>query len=138
MKEITKRKIKVVHESTAAKFEREYNKAMDALARFNPSVEFNNNQGFCAYFVYVEYEEIPENLVDRCTLAGYEYCCGECPFLDQSEQVNSHQKLFPCQYAKYGKTRVDSQACEMLYKYLIEENEIPASLRDAPDRTGSK
>lgn len=46
------------------------------------------------------------------------YChCSDCPFLEIGR--DARRKTFPCQYAKYGETRMDAPACDFFYKEAV-------------------
>ena len=55
-------------------------------------------------------------VTDEYEREGIRFLCKECPYLERGK--DKRRKQWPCKYATYGFSRVDSNACESFYKEL--------------------
>lgn len=119
MKNVEKKKYKIVYDKSASGFEKKLNKAIDALEDFHPDITIDSNRqdGFLAYIIYTEDYKIPETLNDELEIRGISITCSDCPYMQRS---NDHRKKwFKCKYASYERTSIDSPACNKFYEDLI-------------------
>lgn len=117
MEKIKIPKYRIIHEETAEAFEKKLNDAVEELAEFEPAVEFNHRQGFCAYLIYQPKEKIIiETVADEFHLEGISFHCRNCPHLDAPQ--DRRVKWCKCKYSSTGRTHKDKEACELFYKQL--------------------
>lgn len=115
MKQVEKRRSKTIAAKSPAEFDKLYNSTADELAEFEPEVEeYMWGEMRCAEFKYTETKKIREDLADDFMQHDVECKCKDCPFLEIG--TDARRRWFPCQYATYGETRMDSPACDMFYK----------------------
>lgn len=115
MKHLEKKQTKIIAAKSPAEFEKLYNSMADELAEFEPEVEeYMWGDKRCAEFKYTETKKIREDLADDFMQHDVECKCKDCPFLEIG--TDARRRWFPCQYATYGETRMDSPACDMFYK----------------------
>ena len=120
MKYERKNQIKVIHEQTAEAFETKVNQT---LLRFNNAkIEMDRNIPFCAYIFYQT-----ERYYDADTIAElFEICggvrkCVDCGHFKPTE--DRRRKWQPCEFAAYGKTCADANACDLYYLERMEQRE---------------
>lgn len=111
----THRRVKVIHESTADRFEIQINKMLERFPR--AEIRFNDTLGFCCYITYEYEEEIPEDVTDQFHQQGIYYHCRNCPHMEPPQ--DGRFKWCSCDISPWGKTRMDSEACEYFYKSLL-------------------
>lgn len=84
----------------------------------------------------------PEKIADRYELANLESHCADCPIM-QANKLKGNTKTCACQFAKYGRSRLDSKCCDTYYikfgKYAHFENyrEIMASGEEKGEADGN-
>ena len=117
MKQKTVQQIKVVSATNGADFERKFNAAAEDLAKYEPEVQLKSGDGFCAYFMYNMNICQPETLEDNFSMHVNVCHCSDCKFLEIG--TDARRKTFPCPYAEYGETRIDSPACERFYEEAV-------------------
>ena len=137
MKQHTYQQIRVISSNNPADFQEQFNQALTELASKNPKVEFNMTQGHCAYIMYQETMQAPETSEDEFALAGISFHCRNCPKyewpLTKSGNINRIQKKGDCPIAKYGFTSRDANACEYLYKGILNGSLKPIYDEDLED-----
>lgn len=109
------KRIKVVHVKDADTFETQINKTLSMFP--DAEIRFNDNLGFCAYITYTYEEEIPEDVTDQFHQQGIYYHCRNCPHMEPPK--DGRFKWCECDISPWGKTRMDSEACEYFYKALL-------------------
>ena len=101
------KKIEVVMAADAAKFQEAFNSKMSELEKFEPEVEFNHGQGFCAYLIYSDnsrFQDIVEEPVN-------DVICDTC--LRRIEEPKRHCKWRKC--AIFGSVNKKEPVCD---KYI--------------------
>lgn len=119
MKYVRKKRFRCIQEADAVSFEIAMNELFDLA--INPEIKYDDNRSYTAYVVYTYEANVAETLADEYELAGKGRTCGECPYLERDNHAT--KKVFPCQYAKYGRTRIDSAACDRYYYEFCEKME---------------
>ena len=115
----SKHRIKVIQARDPLSFERQYNEAAEELDKYDPEIRVEREGGLhIAYFMYTLHKPIPETIKDEFTLAGIEHTCSECPYLEIGQ--DARRKTWPCKYTTYGTSTIDSPACEILLKKLMQ------------------
>ena len=115
MKHKTHKRMKVIRTDDALTFETQVNKILEQFPE--AEIEYNHNLGFCAYLTYTFEEEIPEDVADRFHQQGIYYHCRNCPHMEPPR--DGRCKWCECDITPYGKTHMDSEACEYFYKSLL-------------------
>lgn len=114
----TKHRIKVIQAKDPLVFQRQYNEAAEELDKYDPDITVDHEGGVhIAYFMYTLHKPVPETLEDEFKLAGIEHTCSECPDLKIGQ--DARRKTWPCEYAPYGTSTIDTPACEYLLKRLM-------------------
>ena len=119
MKSIENKKYRIIYDRTAAGFEKKLNDAIEDLDEYHPEVTISESRpsGFLAYLTYTVDKKIPENIGDELEIRGMQIKCQDCPYLERSQ--DNRRSNFPCKYAPYGKTNLQSPACNKFYEDLI-------------------
>lgn len=104
----------VIHEQNAV----DYMNAVNELFRMHPnaSIDRDTTTPFLSYHIINEEIAIPETIAERYETAGIPERCGDCPVFNQNK-LKGNQKIYPCQFAKYGRTHIESNACDRFYKF---------------------
>ena len=95
----------VIQEGTAEKFQESLNSKLRELDKYNPEIEFNHGQGFCAYVIYSDNSRVMGivNPANRCI-------CDTCMRLQ--EPGRSHAKWRKCDI--YGSVKRTTDCSEYL------------------------
>ena len=119
MKYIENEKIKVIFDKDPNSFEKQYNKLMDSLNGHAAEINIDTSKpdGFCAVVRYSG-KEIFSTEDDSLTINGNVITCQCCPYLQIS--TDNRRKDFPCKYAHYGSSRLDSRVCDKFKKDLLD------------------
>ena len=119
MKYIEKEIYKILYDRTASGFEKKLNSAIEDLEDYNPKVTISESRpsGFLAYLTYTIEHKTPENVADELQIRGLSIKCEDCPYLERTQ--DRRKKSFKCEFATYGKTFLDSPACNKFYEDLI-------------------
>lgn len=105
----------IIQETTAELFETKMNDALKDVA--NPKIKFMDSVPFCAYITYEIKQEKAETLEDEYVKKmGTHACCGECPYLNKSE--DRRIKFHTCKYNEFA-IKVTTPACELYYQRLF-------------------
>lgn len=118
MKHERKNQIKVVHEQTAEAFEEKVNRALIRLN--NATIEMDRNIPFCAYIFYQTERYYDADTIAECfELYGGGRKCIDCGHFRPTE--DRRRKWQPCEFAAYGKTCADANACDLYYIEKMEQ-----------------
>lgn len=111
------KKFKAISEKDAFEFEVKINAALDALIAKGivPDIEFNHNMGHCAYLMWTEETQIPENAKDEYELLGERHKCIECPYYIRP--TDGRIKYTRCPVIDF-KVGADNSCCEQFYEEL--------------------
>ena len=87
MKYINRKQSLIITGNTAEEFQSTLNSALAEIADkgYKHDIQFNMAMGLCAYILYEERYEQPENIADEYELRGETYKCYECPMFRPSE-----------------------------------------------------
>lgn len=120
MQTVTKSQIQVIKADDAISFQSQVNDAMDKFAGDNPELSIHTELGFCAIIKYQKSETIPEpnSMKDLANMEGITILCKQCPYCEIP--TDGRVKWCKCRFAPFGKTRLDSEACEWLYRCAYE------------------
>ena len=120
MKYSEHKQYKIIYDKTASGFEKKLNDAIELLAEHHPEVTIDaqRQNGFLGYITYVKQVKIPETIGDELELRGLQIKCQDCPYIQRTP--DKRRKSFPCEYAPYGSTYLDSPACNIFYEELIQ------------------
>lgn len=116
MREVKKKRVRVVDGKDAAGFEASLNSILDGITE--PNIVFDSNRPFLAYVTYEEFQRIPESVRDAYELRGEYHYCGECPYY--KPPTDKRVKHTTCALGE--RTRADRCACELFYKELNDGN----------------
>lgn len=119
MREVKRKKVRVIDGTSAADFENALNAVLREIKE--PEIMFDTNRPLLAYVTYDEYEMIPESVRDAYEMRGETHYCGQCPYFRPSQ--DKRIKHVTCELGE--RTRVDRCACELFYK-LLNNGEIKA------------
>ena len=137
MRESTYQQIRVISCHDPTEFQSQFNEAMQELASKNPKVDFNMACGHCAYITYQERKSTPETAEDEFYTMGIKYHCRNCPRFEwpttKSGEIHRIQKKGVCPVSNMGVTWRDSDACEYLYKSIINGSITPIQDEDLED-----
>lgn len=111
----THKRVKVIHVKDAYAFETQINKVLEEYPK--AEIRFNDSLGFCAYIIYEYDEAIPEDVADQFHQVGVYYKCRNCPHMEPPQ--DGRFKWCGCDISPWGRTRMDSEACEYFYKALL-------------------
>ena len=126
MKTLKKTQMKSFEGSTIKELEENFNATMQWVAKWDKHAEpVIDIQALRGYVIYEEVVKIPEDMRDRCDLAGLRVCCGECKHF---EAINKYG-VGECKFCK-GQLRKGDECCERFFKqwelgnsYFIEGKE---------------
>ena len=114
MKDITHKRVKIIHATDAATFEAEINKVLEQF----PSAEIRLNETLDKCVItYTFTEELPESARDKFAMQGIYYHCRNCPHMEPPQ--DGRFKWCGCDITPYGRTHMDTEACEYFYKALL-------------------
>lgn len=119
MRYVRKKRFRCIQAQDAEEFEAEMNELFELA--INPEIKYDERLSFTAYVVYTYEANVAETLADEYELAGKGRTCGECPYLERDGHKS--KKIFPCRYATYGRTMIDTKACDRYYIEFAEELE---------------
>lgn len=119
MKYVRQKRFRCIQEEDAQSFENAMNELFELAS--DPEIKYDDNRSYTAYVVYTYEANVAETLADEYELAGKGRTCGECPYLERDNHMT--KKVFPCKYSKYGRTRIDMNACDRYYVEFAEELE---------------
>lgn len=108
--------IAVVQAEDAQEFQKQFNELMARLSNCNPKVQFNFNQGHCAYITYTQEVRIPDCVADEYHAQGIMFKCKRCPLHEL--ETDGRVKNVKCKYANLGFTHLDHECCEVFYRRL--------------------
>lgn len=113
MQVIRNKQMIVIHGTDA----RDYANQVNELFQIHPdaSIDRDNTTPFLSYHIIEESINIPETIAERYETAGYGCHCSDCPVMDSIE-LKGNQKIYPCQFSKYGKTYYTGAACNRYYE----------------------
>lgn len=118
MKERKRARVKTIATRDPKSFDKLYDSTADRLVEYNPEIEsFTLGDMFCARFSYQEVDSIPETIEDEFMQNNVRCTCSDCPFLMVG--TDARRKTFPCKYAPYGESRIDSPACAVFYREAV-------------------
>ena len=84
----------------------------------NPEVILDKTRPYIAYILYEMRRDIPENMTEALEyFTGERYTCGQCPYLDKNP--DKRRRWHKCRLTG-ERTRLDSPACEEVYKAKAE------------------
>lgn len=112
MREIIRKKVKVIQSTNAQDFENRLNEILDEVNE--PQIDFFKECGLCAVITYQERELKAENLADEYNLKGIYYTCADCPHLELN--TDKRFKYHNCEYK--GLVRLEQTACNRCYREL--------------------
>lgn len=115
MKETEKQRVRTISAKTLEEFDKLYNSTADELAMYDPEVK--EIDALTARFYYKVNDKVCETLGDDFMQHNVRCTCSDCPFLEIEN--DARRRWFPCQYATYGETRIDSPACEYFYREAV-------------------
>lgn len=107
--------VKTVSAKTPAEFDKLYNATAHELGV--SLTEVKDIDATTARFYYTVTETQAETIGDEFMQHNVCITCSDCPFLQIG--TDARRKHFPCEYATYGETRVDSPACEVFYREAV-------------------
>lgn len=118
MKYLTKTYRRVVAEDDPKKYEEEFNRMSEELAKKNPEIkDVPSNNRFCTFFTYEEEERIPETAKEKCEEDGIVFHCKDCPHLELGN--DKRRKHWPCMFTEYGQANIESTACDLFYRQFM-------------------
>lgn len=111
----------IVQADSAAAFEEQLNARIKEVSDKNPVVKFD---GLTAYISYTETRSVPESLSEEYRMLGVCFHCEDCPefqFIPKGDGTeDKRSKVGECQYAEMGRTYRDSEACDLLYRMIMD------------------
>lgn len=110
---------KAIQSNDALQFQNEVNQVLADLAETNASdvvLKENLVDGFKVLITYKQTKRIPETVADEYHLQGISFTCFNCPL--HETVTDGRTKHANCMYHEYGRTRLDSDACNYFYKML--------------------
>lgn len=122
MKEIAKKRSLTISADSYKEFDRLFNETADSLSRYEP--ETKDIDALTTRFYYKESESVPEDLEDDFILHDERPKCFDCPHLQIGK--DARRKWFPCMYATYGKSSIDSPCCMKFYEEAVEAMRVKA------------
>lgn len=108
--------IAVVQAENAQDFQRQFNEMMARLSDCKPQVQFNFNQGHCAYITYILELKIPDCVADEYHAKGIMFTCRQCPLHELV--TDGRVRRVQCKYADLGFTHLNNECCEVFYRRL--------------------
>lgn len=118
MRQVDRKRSRTIAANSPEEFDRLYNSTADELSAFEPDVEeYMWGEQRCATFKYTETQKICEGIGDDFMQHNVRCKCSDCPFLQVG--TDARRRWFPCEYATYGESRLDSPACEVFYKEAV-------------------
>ena len=117
------KQIKVISTNQPEDFETKVNSAMRELSTFSPVLQILDRDNFTAVIEYEKTEEIIETVADEFHAAGVSYRCIDCPHIDRP--MDGRVRWAYCKFATYGRTHIDSEACEFFYKEIAQGKAKP-------------
>ena len=120
MKVLESKKYKIIYDKSASGFEKKLNDAIEQLNdhALEVNITEQHQNGVLAYIKYSNDVKIPESIADELELRGLQIKCADCPYIQKTD--DQRKKKFPCKYASYGSTFLDSPACNRFYEELIQ------------------
>lgn len=115
MRETEIRQVKTIQARDVLEFDELYNRTAKELG--HSITEVRDLDAVTARFYYTEVKRDPEDIEDEFELCGVYATCGDCPFLQVTD--DARRKWFRCDYAKYGESCIDSKACAVFYKEAV-------------------
>lgn len=114
------KKYKIIYDRSASGFEKKLNDAIADLSEHHPEITISEQRptGFLAYLTYTESTTIPEDVGDELKIRGLQITCGDCPYLQRTN--DNRRKKFRCEFAPYKLTYTFSPACNKFYEDLIQ------------------
>ena len=95
------------------------NATLYELRKKSPKVHFD---GLIAQISYTETTERPEDLLEEYALKGVRLTCQDCPYFNPILKADGSEdkraKIGDCEFAHYGRTYRDAQACEQLFNRI--------------------
>ena len=116
MKEVNKKRSLTISAGNYAEFDRLFNETADRLAKYEPEVK--DIDALTSRFFYTESESIAEDLEEDFDLNHQCPRCFDCPHLQIGK--DARRKWFPCEFASYGKSSIDSPVCMKFYEEAVE------------------
>lgn len=116
MRFMTCKKVAVAYGDTPKEFEANINSVLANLAEkhLHYEINFNTNEGHCAYIVYEEQTAIAETVADEYELKGETYLCKDCPYF--KAPADKRRKNVHCELGKF--CSADLGACDEFYEKL--------------------
>lgn len=117
------KKCKVIKESDPTSFEKQYTTKVEKIKGYDANIQYSDGY-FIAVITWEETViEEEETVAEEFHREGIRYVCEQCPYLEMDG--DKRKKRFPCKYAEFGGSRVDSECCEMFYKLLKQGQIVP-------------
>lgn len=111
-------RIEVVSESSASIFQDKLNELYLKLegVKFEQTL-YNNQNGFTAYVVFEEIEQIAETLEDEYEIKGIKFTCADCPYFEEEGRFDGR-----CDFCR-GRLRRTDKVCNAFWQYMEEKEE---------------
>lgn len=113
MREMKKKKVLTISAKTLQEYDSLFNETSDRLGEY----EIKDIDDLTTRFYYTETKNVAEDLEDEFSMHHIYCTCADCPFLQIGE--DRRRKWFPCDFATYGESKIDSPACEIFYKEAV-------------------
>ena len=111
MKTFKRTQMRSFEGSTIRELEENFNRTMEWVATWHkhsePVVDIQTLRG---YVIYEEMVRIPEDMRDRCDLAGLRVCCEDCKHFEHIKYGGG-----TCQFCK-GNLRKGDECCQKFFK----------------------
>lgn len=120
MREISKRKRKIVFATSPDEYEKAFEEAMNEIGAVETSViDCGMKDGH--YLSIIEYNvtmpgRAEMTIKDEFHLNGIRYTCSNCPHM--AKPKDGRYKTAACPFSKYGVVRIDEEACDLFYTKL--------------------
>lgn len=130
MKDVKKRKRKIVEAETPKGYEEAFEEAINGLGDIETSViDVEMVKGH--YVSIIEYYvEVPGKddmtIKDEFHINGIRYNCENCPHMKKPK--DRRYKTTSCPFAKYGVVRIDQEACDRFYTLLANHEIEPVEV----------
>lgn len=122
------KQVRVVHKETAEAFESALNAVLEEITDPKAEIEYNHAKGFCAYVTYSETRKKVEGAKDLFNMEGVRYLCAECPYFEK--EYDGRVKWGYCDMSVSGRTRKDSECCELFYRLLASGEIKPNRIKE--------
>lgn len=134
MKEYKATNVKVAKGNNAAEFEKNLNCILADLRDVETQIEFSSVDPFLCFVFYTQNIKEPETMTEVFADLGAGFYCGHCKHL----QTNPDGRVKHHRCALFDtKVRLDTPACEMLYRKIIDREDILTALRGQVEKSNA-